>query len=53
MNDGFKYQKFRKPKGGEQIYLFFDEFYQHLEVEFERLTEYILSKECETKGEQK
>lgn len=44
MNDRFKYQKFRKPKGGEQIHSFFNEFYQHLESEFERLTEYILSK---------
>lgn len=44
MNDRFKYQKFRKPKGGEQIPLFFAELYQHLEAEFERLTEYILSK---------
>lgn len=43
MNDRFKYQKFRKPKSGEPIYLFFNEFYQHLEAEFERLTEYILS----------
>lgn len=52
MNDRFKYQKFRKPIAGEKLSSFFYEFYQHLEAEFERLTEYILSKEYETKGEQ-
>ena len=50
MNDRFKYQKFRKPKGGEQLYSFFDEFYQHLESEFERLAEYILSIKYEDEG---
>jgi hypothetical protein len=40
MNDRFVYQKFRKPKGGEQLSSFFYEFYQHLEAEFERLTGY-------------
>ena len=51
MDNRFKYQKFRKPKDGELFYLFFYEFYQHLESEFERLTEYILSKKYEDKGD--
>ena len=49
MQDRFKYQKFRKPIGGEEFSDFFYEFYQHLESEFERLTEYILSKKYESK----
>ena len=49
MQDRFKYQKFRKPIGGEAFSDFFCEFYQHLEAEFERLTEYILSKKYEDK----
>ena len=44
MQDKFKYQKFRKPENGELFGFFFYEFYQHLEAEFERLVEYILSK---------
>ena len=47
MKEGFKYKKFRKPRGGEQIYSFFEELYQHLEAEFERLTEYMLSTKYE------
>ena len=47
MDNRFKYQKFRKPIGGEEFSDFFYEFYQHLEAEFERLTEYILSKKYE------
>ena len=49
MNGRFKYQKFRKPIEGEQLSSFFYEFYQHLEAEFERLTEYILSIKYEDK----
>ena len=49
MQDRFKYQKFRKPVDGETFSDFFYEFYQHLESEFERLTEYILSKKYEDK----
>ena len=51
MQDRFKYQKFRKPIGGEEFSDFFYEFYQHLEAEFERLVEYILSKKYEDKGD--
>ena len=47
MQDKFKYQKFRKPEDGELFYLFFNEFYQHLEAEFERLVEYILAEKYE------
>ena len=47
MKDKFKYQTFRKPIDGEEFSTFFYEFYQHLEAEFERLVEYILSKKYE------
>lgn len=50
MQDRFKYQKFRKPIAHEEFSDFFYEFYQHLEAEFERLTEYILSKNMKMKG---
>lgn len=50
MDNMFKYQKFRKPIGGEEFSTFFYEFYQHLEAEFERLVEYILSKNMKIKG---
>ena len=49
MENRFKYQKFRKPIAHEEFSDFFYEFYQHLESEFERLVEYILSKKYEDK----
>lgn len=51
MNDSFKYQKFREPEFNETFHHFFYEFYQHLENEFERLAEYILSKQNEVNNE--
>lgn len=53
MQDRFKYQKFRKPIAHEEFSDFFYEFYQHLEAEFERLVEYILSKKYEDEGDNK
>ena len=49
MDNRFKYQKFRKPIAHEEFSDFFYEFYQHLEAEFERLVEYILSKNMKTR----
>ena len=50
MENRFKYQKFRKPIANEEFSDFFYGFYQHLEAEFERLTEYILSKKYKDEG---
>lgn len=51
MLEKFKYEKFRKPECGETFHKFFYELFQHLESEFERLTEYVIAKQDEVNND--